>query len=431
MDFRLFIARRYLIDWKKISLITLISGISLGGVSVGVFALVVVLSVMNGFFEVVKGLLVDIDPHIRIVSATGRTIVRPDSLQEQLGALEHVTSTSKYLEGKALLIHGEYADMNRVVLVRGVEKDNLAQVSPVVERTTIGEFDLDRDEGRAGIVIGARLGQSLSLFPQSEPEVLSGAEDIAGSRLQLLSAAGIERLLTQFFAASPASTFEVRGWYDMQTVPEFDETNVFISLEEAQRLFRMHDQVSGIELRLEHEDLADQVKADIEDTLPRDTYEVLTWYDLQKSLYDVMKLEKWGASLIIALIIVIAAFNIVGSLTMVVMEKRHDIGVLKSMGVSRADIQRIFLMQGALIGISGTGLGLVAGLGLCLLQQQFGLVPMPESESFILHAYPVSIELFDVTVTSAVALALCILAALYPAQRAAAIEPAEAVQVLD
>ena len=159
-------------------------------------------------------------------------------------------------------------------------------------------------------------------------------------------------------------------------------------------------------------------------------FEVKTWYDLQKSLYDVMKLEKYGAALIIALIIVIAAFNIVGSLTMVVMEKRHDIGVLKSMGVPRSGIRQIFLFQGAIIGLAGTGLGLVTGLGLCVLQQQFGLVPLA-ADSFILDAYPVSIQPMDIILTVSITIALCLLAAQYPAHRAASIQPAEAIQVLE
>jgi lipoprotein-releasing system permease protein len=125
----------------------------------------------------------------------------------------------------------------------------------------------------------------------------------------------------------------------------------------------------------------------------------------------------------------VAAFNIVGSLTMVVIEKRRDVGVLQAMGVSRTNIRRIFLMEGALIGAVGTGLGLVLGLGLALLQRQYELVPMAQAESFLIDAYPVAIQPLDVIVVAGVAFGLCVLAALYPATRAAAIEPARAVQM--
>ena len=160
MDYRYFIARRYLIDFKKLSLITLISGISFIGVAVGVFALVVVLSVMNGFADVVRGLLVDVDPHVRIISASERGFTGADSLQAQLAELDHVISTSAYLEGKAMLMRGGAVEANRVVLVRGVKKGDLEKVSAVVDRTTIGEFNVERLDGRPRyryrVTVGAR-----------------------------------------------------------------------------------------------------------------------------------------------------------------------------------------------------------------------------------------------------------------------------------
>lgn len=412
-------------------MISLISGISFLGVVVGVFAMIVVLSVMNGFGDVVRGLLVDLDPHIRIVSAKERGFTNADSLQSHLASLDHVVSTSSYLEGKALLVRGGNVDANRVVLVRGVNQEQLAGVSSVVDQTTIGAFDVERQDGRAGIVIGSRLGQELSLFTEADSEGLIGTDEMAASQVQLLSAPGIERMMNSIFSTSVTSVYDVRGWYDMNTVPEYDETNVFVDLTEAQRLFRMPGEVSGIELRLEDSKQAFEVKEAIQSILSSDEFEVLTWYDIRRELYDVMQLEKWGASLIIALIIVIAAFNIVGSLTMVVMEKRYDIGVLMSMGVSKDDIRRIFLIQGAIIGVAGTGVGLITGLGVCLLQQQFGLVPLIGSDSFILDAYPVSIQFLDVSIIVVITIALSLLAALYPAHRAAAIKPAEAVQIMD
>ena len=431
MDYRLYIARHYLFDWRRLSLITVISGISMLSVAVGVFALVVVLSVMNGFADVVRGLLVDVDPHIRIVSANSRGFAEGDSIRTRLIELDRVTHASAYLEGKAMLLGGGGIEANRIVLVRGVKPEDLSGVSVVVDRTVMGEFHTDRENGRPGIVISGRLGQELSLFPETEEDLLAGVEDMSANRVQLLSAPGIERLLFNVLGTPPVSTFEIRGWYDMETVPEaYDETNVYVGLEEAQRLFRMPGLVSGIELKLDDGDVAPVVKARVQEIMG-DEFEVLTWYDLQKSLYDVMRLEKWGASLIVALIILIAAFNMVGSMTIVVMEKRHDIGVLKSMGVSKEDVLRIFLFQGLLIAVVGTLLGLITGLGLCALQAQYGLVPMIGSESFILDAYPVSVLWSDVAIIVSIAMSLCVLAAIYPARRAAAVEPAEAVQVLD
>lgn len=194
-------------------------------------------------------------------------------------------------------------------------------------------------------------------------------------------------------------------------------------------MFRMPGRVSGIELRLDDLEHADRVKRVLQTRLDTSRFTVETWYDLQKSLYDVMLLEKWGASLILGLIVVVAAFSIVGSLTMVVIEKRQDIGALQAMGVSRRNIRRIFLTEGLLIGLIGTGVGLVAGLGLSLLQKYFELVPLQGADSFMIDAYPVSIQLLDIVLITLVSTGLCVLAALYPASRAAAIEPARAVQL--
>jgi len=201
-----------------------------------------------------------------------------------------------------------------------------------------------------------------------------------------------------------------------------------VALEEAQRLFRMQGEVTGVELRLRDLDDAERVKAALERQLDPAAVRVQTWYDLQRALYDVMRLEKWGASFILGLIVVVAAFNIVGSLTMIVIEKRRDLGALRAMGATRRDIRRIFLLEGLLVGVTGAGLGLAVGLGLALLQQATGFVPLADAEAFIINAYPISIRWLDVALVAGLSVALCVGAALYPAARAAAQEPAEAVR---
>jgi lipoprotein-releasing system permease protein len=217
----------------------------------------------------------------------------------------------------------------------------------------------------------------------------------------------------------------VRGLYELE--PVYDASHVFIELGEAQRLFRMAGEVSGVELRLDDLERAAAVKAALQQRLGPDV-RVQTWYDLQRSLYDVMRLEKWGASFVLALIIVVAAFNIVGSLTMIVIEKRRDLGALQAMGASRRDVRRIFLLEGVLVGAIGSGVGLALGLGLALAQQHFGLVPLAGAESFIIDAYPVAVRAWDVVLVVVVAVGLCAAASVYPAARASAVEPAQAVR---
>ncbi len=429
MDYRLLIARRYLFSPRRVTLISIITGISVFGVALGVASLIVVLSVMNGFSEVVRGLLVGLDPHVRIVAVDNREPVPSDSLLAIASDIPHVVSAAPYVQGKALLVLEGMTDMNRVVIVRGVETVSVGKVSDVVENTSMGAFELERRAGRAGVVVGRNLGQSLGLFPPATADGLPSTGEERGSSVYLLTAPGIERMMTQLLGAMPSSPYEVRGLYEME--PVYDETHVFIDIAEAQRLYRMNDRVSGIELRLDDLNRAAEVKAHLTARLDTARVEIFTWYDLKRSLYEVMELEKWGASLVLFLIVIVAAFNIVGSLTMVVIEKRHDIGVLKAMGVSGRNVLRIFLMEGALIGAIGTGIGLFFGLGLSLAQQYLNLVPMAEAESFILDAYPIAIRAFDVGLIVVVALGLCIAASIYPSLRAAAIEPADAVRIGD
>ena len=411
-------------------MISTITSISVIGVSLGVAALIVVLSVMNGFSEVVRDMLVGLDPHVRIVPAEARGFSNVDELIQVALDDEEVVDALPYVQGKALIVTEDMGEMNRVVIVRGVESEKAQAVSPVAENTVMGDFSLDRRNGRPGIVVGMNLGYGLSLLPATEEEedVPVSAEQ-EGSEVQLLSAPGIERMLFQMFGAMPLSNFEVRGLYELE--PTYDETHVYVALDEAQRLFRMKNEVSGIELRLTDLNSAAAVKARLHEKLDASNYTISTWYDLQKQLYDVMELEKWGASLIVALIVVVAAFNIIGSLTMVVIEKRHDIGVLQAMGVSKKNVRRIFITEGLLIGIIGVGSGTVLGLGIAWAQKIFGFAKIAGAESFILDAYPVAIRMSDIILIISITLLLCIVAAIYPAYRAASIEPARAVQMGD
>jgi lipoprotein-releasing system permease protein len=321
------------------------------------------------------------------------------------------------VDGKALLLHdGRAGDVNKVVIVRGVDPERTDAVTDIKDRTAFGVFEFGRRDGHPGVVVGLDLAERLALLPE---ESSSG-----GSEVSLLSAPELERAISTIWGPS-APKFAVRGVYDRAAAS--DESTVYVHIDDARTLFRMRGRASSIDIRLDDIDRAGEVKRALITQLPAARYRVRTWYDLQRSLYDVMMLEKWASSVILALIILVAAFNIVGSLTMVVIEKRRDVGVLQAMGVSRRNIRRIFLNQGLLIGLIGTAVGLTFGLGLAVLQDAYQLVPIARSESFLIDAYPVSIQWFDILVIGAIAVGLCVLASLYPAGRAAAVEPATAV----
>ncbi len=405
MDYRLFIARRYLHSRQRIPLVTIISGISMAGITIGVAALIVVLSVMNGFYGIVRDLLVSMDPHVRIVSENGRGFAdeTAEEIAQESRQLSQVLSAEPYVEGKALLITPNQSDVNRIVIARGVASHAMDA------RIVAGEFDTQEQ----GIVMGFRLAQRLGLSSGDDP-----------SRALLFSAQGLGQMLTRIFSPPVAHQFRVRGLYQLEET--YDNTHVFIGIEEAQQLFHLKGAVTGVELRLTDLDQAEAVKESLESKYPQGL-KIQTWYDLQRSLYDVMRLEKWGASLILILICIVAAFNIVGSLTMVVIEKRRDVGILQAMGATTRDIQGLFLMQGAFIGLIGTGAGFLIGLGIVLIQKHFQLVPLLGAESFIIEAYPVSIQSLDLLLTGTVTIGLCLLAALYPAWRAASVQPSRAV----
>lgn len=413
---------------RRVSLISVIAGLSVAGVAVGVAALIVVLSVMNGFFAFARDMMVSLDPHVRIVAVGGLPEDSARSIRHLAERLDGVARVSAYVEGKALLAGTTGAEVNRVVVVRGIEPGALADAATPERAARSGSFALERtDAGGAGLVLGAGLAGQLGLVPAAP--AVADAAPFEGSPVTLVSAQAVEAALTNPFGLPPGQRFELRGTFEMEAA--YDQSHAFVALPEAQRLFRMDGRVSGLELRLDDLDAADAVKQRLEADLAAsglgERYDVLTWYDLHAALYGVMRLEKWGASLILLLIVVVAAFNIVGSLTMIVIEKRRDVGVLAAMGLSRRKIRQVFLLEGLLVGLVGTGLGLAVGLGLALLQQATGFVKLSGGDAFLIAAYPVEIRWLDVLLIVAAALGLCVLAAVYPARRAAQQEPALAV----
>lgn len=401
-----FIARRYLFSKKHISLISTLTGISVTGVTIGTALLIVVLSVFNGFFEVIKGLLLENDPDIRIESTEGNSIVFQQKVLEELKSIPEVQVTAPFISDKALLTYDRKGD--RVVTVKGIQSERYKELNELEQNVTSGTINLGVRDRRPGALVSEQLMAELGLR--------------VGDQIVLLSADGMRKSLTQF--SLPRSyRFEVRGGYSATQIVE--GFPVYIDLEAAQRLFEMRRGITGIDIRLSDSDQAEMVKSEVEQIFP-EKYTVSTWYDLQKPLYDVMYLEKWGSYLILMIIVLVAVLNIVGSLTMIVIQKHRDIGVLLTMGYKPADIKKIFMKQGLYIGLIGCGMGGAIGLLLSWLQQEYGLIKL--SSAFIIEAYPSSIQFFDVSIILAGSLLLCLIASWYPAKRASAVEPADAVR---
>lgn len=401
-----FISSRYLFSRKHVSLISILTGISIAGITIGTALLIVILSVFNGFFDVIRGFLLSFDPDIRIEMADGGVMNYGPDAMESVQDHPDVLELTPYIEGKVMLAFRD--GNNEVVTARGVERGGYIRLNELENSVKRGVFDLSVQNNRPGLVISEALSNRYGID--------SGAE------AALLSTTGMRRALTQF-SAPRASRFQVRGIYSIQQILEGDV--LYIDIAAAQRLFNMQNQVTGFDLKLNETDDASRVKKELEEILGPE-YAVSSWYDLQKPLYDVMMLEKWGSYIILMIIIFVAALNIVGSLTMIVLQKRKDIGILISMGMSKKKIRQIFRAQGLQIGLIGCGIGGTAGILLALAQHHFEIVKL--SSAFIISAYPIYINPWDIVLIIGVTMLLCVAASWYPSVRAASVDPADAVR---
>jgi len=406
MDNTGFVAKRYLFSKKHISLISTLTIISITGVTIGTALLIVVLSIFNGFFDVIQNLLLSSDPDLRVVSSEQRYFDLDDNLLEDIRSVPEIRVVSPYVKGKALLVFQD--NRNEVVEVKGVQKESFFQINEISNSVTSGVFDVSVRNRKPGVFMHQDIADRYRIG--------------TGDEIALLSAAGMRRALTQI-TVPRIYRYDVRGTFFVQQITQ--GPSVYIDLRAAQRLFNTRNNISGIDFKLTDTQQAEQAKAKLQQALGPG-FEISTWYDLQKPLYDVMYLEKWGAYLILMIIVAVAVLNILGSLTMIVIQKRRDIGILMSMGHTPADIKSIFRKQGFYIGLIGCGIGGAIGLFLSWLQKEFGILKL--SSAFIIDAYPAQISPLDVSLVLTGSLLLCVLASWYPANRAARVQPADAVR---
>jgi lipoprotein-releasing system permease protein len=407
MGYERFIARRYLRSKRQMRFINIIMLVSVIGITVGVAALVIVLSVFNGFNSVVTDVLVGFDPHIRIEPATGKSIPLTDSLSALLASDPRISASAPFIASKALLMT---PSVNKVVSVKGVNDSLIGSVSGVASSTVLGAFAFNDTPARIGIVIGLTLADRL------------GAT--VGSEVALVSPVGVDAMLMQM-GQPLIRKCTVVGIYDSRN-KDYDAHYAYISLAAARELFRYQDAVSGVELRLRQLSESEEVQRSLSAHLGSD-FRVMTWYDLHKDLYSVMKIERWSAYIILCLIVGVATFNVLGSLTMGVVEKRRDIGILKALGATRSSITRVFMFEGILVGMLGTAAGLLIGYTVCLLQIQYALFPL-DTTVYIIPAIPVEFRWSDFIAVSLASMTLSMLASLYPARKAALLLPVEAIR---
>ncbi len=409
MSFETFIAKKYFRAKKRTGFISIITFVSVGGVTIGVTALILVLSVMNGFESEVRSKLIDADAHIRLRKFYTQTITEIDKLIESAYKQPAVIGASPVIREECMIKSG-YTQMPTAV--KGIDLNSIEKVSNIREKIKLGELDFSEKEieGKKlrGIILGRYLADRLLSLNIGEVVTLYAPPKEGGIFSQ--------PVVMQFYLAGIVEF----GYY------EYDRLFSFISLESAQRLFKMPRGISWVEIKIDDYEKAGGVAKAIEDDLGY-PFTTLTWFDLNKSLFSWMEIEKWGAFIILSLIIMVAAFNIISSLIMIVMEKTREIGILKSMGATSNNIMKIFMYEGIGIGMIGTVLGSLIGYAIGFLQLHYKIISLP-ADVYIIDSLPIEMHLMDFIAISSVALILCFLASVYPAFKASRLFPVEAIR---
>jgi lipoprotein-releasing system permease protein len=405
--FEFFIARRYIRSKHKINLISIISILSTAGITIGVAALVVVLSVFNGFGGIVKSILINIDPHMKITIISEEGNAKIEQMQNELKSVNGVKESVAYAEGKVLILKKRSYE---IVNLKGVENNNDIYKHKFDGKMFAGDFDISsKDE--SNIIVG------LSSILQ-----ISGRID---DTLSVISANNIEQSITGY--GLPATgRFIIKGVFQSNN-KEYDASMVITDIASAQRVLGMQKRVSGLEVYLNDVNKANEIRDLLQSKFSSKDFSIDTWYDLHKDLYNVMLIERWSAYIILCLIIAVATFNILGSLSMTVIEKKKDIGVLRAMGANSKSILKVFMFEGMLVGAIGTIAGLTLGLLICFLQIKFNFYPL-DPLKYVVDAMPVEIVFTDVIAIGAASFILTFFAAFYPAKKAAKLNAIESIK---
>jgi lipoprotein-releasing system permease protein len=415
----LFVGLRYLRARRRAAFISLISLISLLGVTIGVATLNIVLAVMTGFEQDLRDKILGFNPHIVVVSYGGPLSDDPAAVEKVRG-VPGVVAAAPFVYGQAMLTVGRSA---AGVVVRGIDPQAAGAVVDVERHLQSGslaalgephKITLPPEEGGAsvelsGVLLGSELARQLGVAPGDVVNLVSP-----------LGSPGPGGMVPHIKRFVLAGVFD-SGMYD------YDTTLAYLSLRDAQRFFDMKDGVTGIEVRVTDVYEAREVARRIETALGGFPHRARDWMEINRNLFSALKLEKVVYGIVLCLIVVVAAFNILATLTMVVKEKRRDIAILKTMGGSNGSIGRIFVLNGAVIGVAGTLLGNVLGVAGCWILTRYQYVELPK-DVFLVTTLPVRMDPLNFVIVAAVSIAICIVAALSPARRAASLVPVEVIR---
>ncbi len=391
-----YIARRYLISKKSVNVINIISGISVAGVTVGTFALVVILSAFNGIDFSIKSLFSAFDPDIKITAAQGKSFDPKEGNFEAVKQLNGIASVTPVIEEDALL---RYSDRQYFATIKGVPA-NYCEISKLDSSCiTSGRFILESDQVPYAVV-----GQGVAYY-------LSVGLNFT-NQIHIYTLKKGTKGTPSLANAFNHSTIYASGLFSNQQ--EIDSRYVLVPFGYAQELFQMGNEVSAIEIGLKEGISEDWAKSEISRILGN-RFVVKTQFEQHELFYRVMQSEKWAIFLILAFILIIASFNILGSLSMLIIDKKDDIAILQSMGANQKLIRTIFLFEGWMISLAGAVSGIVLGVLICWVQIEFGLLKIPGNDgSFIFSAYPIEIHIADLLAIFLLVSGIGFLAAWYP-----------------
>ena len=399
MNFPFFIARRYLFSKKSTHAINIISAISVVGVAVATMALVVTLSVFNGFHDMVASFFTSFDPQLKILPVKGKTVAADDPLLTKVKQLPQVEVAMECVEDQALAV---YQGRQAMVTVKGVESsfEQLTHIDEILLGD--GQFELRAADMFYGIP-GVRLAEQLGTGYTYEDPIKIFAPRREG---QLNMANPLDGLVEDELY-SPGVIFNVKQ-------SRYDKGYILTDIAFARRVFEQQGMVSALELRLKPGSNFEGVKSEIKQIVG-DDYFVRDRFEQQDDTFKIMKIEKLIAYIFLTFILMVACFNIIGSLSMLIIDKKDDVVTLRNLGASDRQIVRIFLFEGRMISAIGAVVGIVIGLALCWAQQTYGLVKLGSSSgSFIVNAYPVSVHPEDIILIFVTVLLVGFLAVWYP-----------------
>ncbi len=423
MGYEFFISWRYLRAKRKQIFISIVSLISISGVALGVAALIITLSVMNGFRRDLREKIIGMSSHIVVLDQRNIGLEEPIIAQKKIEKIESVAAVAPFVYGQAILKNG---DRTSGTVVKGIFPEEAKNVASLLKHLREGSIDylelplkerggfqgkiLPKNSGRQenGIVLGIELAKNLNLS--------------LGMNVILISPMDVA---TKFGVIPRMESFRVVGIFD-SGMYEYDASLAYIFFPVAQKLFNLGERATGLEVGIDNIFFADKVAALIQKELGY-PYWARSWMVTHKNLFSALKLEKVTMFVILVLIVLVAAFNIISTLTMMTIEKTKDIGILKAMGAVRMSVLKIFLLEGLTIGVVGTLIGTVVGYVACRLLEKYQFIKLPQDVYYI-SSLPVHMQGTDFVYIILVVVLIALTATIYPAYKASRLDPCEAIR---